>query len=99
MQKNAESSNVTRDDDTSTLVNCRDRARLMSSVSKTFMDMGADFTDGFRIKGDDYELKIEPSPDIAALRIFAAANTAEQSKELAFSAASFVRELEKRLDN
>lgn len=83
----------------SSSVNCRDRARLMSAVSKTFMDMGADFSDGFCLRGDGYELKIEPNPDIASLRIFAAANSTEQSKELAFSAASFIEELEKRLDN
>ena len=80
-------------------VRCRDRARLMSTVSKTFMDMGADFSDGFRIEGDDYVLRIEASPDIEALRILTSAATAEQSKELAFSAASLLKELEKRLDN
>lgn len=80
-------------------VSCRDRARLMSSVSKSFMDMGADFSDGFSLRGEDYELRIEAHPDIAALRIFASANTSEQSKELAFSAKSFIEELEKRLDN
>lgn len=80
-------------------VNCRDRARLMSSVSKTFMDMGADFSDGFCLKGDGYELRIEASPDMEALRILASANSVEQSKELAFSAASLLKELEKRLDN
>ncbi len=83
----------------STSVNCRDRARLMSTVSKTFMDMGADFNDGFRITGDDYELRIEANPDMEALRILASANSSEQSKELAFSAASLLNELEKRLDN
>lgn len=87
------------DDEITASVSCRDRARLMSSVSKTFMDMGADFSDGFCLRGEDYELRIEPNPDIAALRIFAMASTAEQSKELAFSAASFLKELEKRLDN
>ena len=80
-------------------VNCRDRARLMSSVSKTFMDMGADFSDGFCIKGDDYELKIEANPDMEALRILASANSVELSEELAFSAASLLEELEKRLEN
>lgn len=100
-QKSIENSKNSNDVDgrISASVNCRDRARLMSSISKTFMDMGADFSDGFRLKGDDYELKIEAIPDIAALRIYAAANTVEQSKELAFSAASFVKELENRLDN
>lgn len=100
-QKNADNSSVSRKDKggAAASVSCRDRARLMSSVSKSFMDMGADFSDGFRIRGDDYELRIAPSPDIAALRIFAAAGSSEQSKELAFSAAAFVKELEKRLDN
>lgn len=80
-------------------VSCRDRARLMATVSKTFMDMGADFSDGFRLKGEDYELRIEASPDIEALRILASANTAEQSEELAFSAAELLKALEKRLEN
>ena len=78
---------------------CRDRARLMSEVSRVFMGMGADFTDGFRLRGDGYELRIAANPDIAALKIIASAHTSEQSRELAFSAASFVKELEKRLDN
>ena len=86
-------------DYSSTSVSCRDRARLMSTVSRTFMDMGADFSDGFRLKGDGYELKIQASPDTEALRILASANNAEQSKELAFSAASLLEALEKRLDN
>ena len=86
-------------DYSSTSVSCRDRARLMSTVSKTFMDMGADFSDGFCLKGDGYELRIEANPDIEALRILASANTVEQSKELAFSAASLLEELEKRLDD
>ncbi len=100
-QKKAEKSVNPRSDSdySSTSVSCRDRARLMSTVSKTFMDMGADFSDGFCLKGDGYELRIEASPDIEALRILASANTVEQSKELAFSAASLLEELEKRLDD
>lgn len=84
---------------TSAGISCRDRARLMSTISKTFMDMGADFSDGFCLRGDDYELRIEANPNIEALRILASANTLEQSRELAFSAASLLEELEKRIDN
>lgn len=100
-QKNSEASPDRHADGkfSSSSVNCRDRARLMSSVSKTFMDMGADFSDGFCLKGEDYELRIEANPEIEALRILASANSVEQSKELAFSASSLLKELEKRLDN
>lgn len=77
---------------------CRDRARLMDSVSAVFMDMGADFSDGIHLKGTDFELSVSPFPSTAALCIRASANDAELARELSASAASLIRELEKRLD-
>lgn len=79
-------------------VTCRDRARLMNSVSCAFMSMGADYSDGFCLRGEDYEIRISAMPDTAALRVSANAADAESARELAFSAAALVRELEKRLD-
>lgn len=78
---------------------CRDRARLMDAVSCAFMDMGADYSDGFRMKFTDCELRVSPRPDIAALRISANAYDTEAARELVADAAVLIRELEKRLDN
>ncbi len=77
---------------------CRDRARLMDSVSAVFMDMGADFSDGLWLRGSDFELSVFPMPHTAALCIRANSEDAELARELSASAAALVKELEKRLD-
>lgn len=79
-------------------VSCRDRARLMDRISCAFLDMGADYSDGFCIKGEDYELRISALPDTAALRISANAADTELASELAVSAAGLIKEMENRLD-
>lgn len=77
---------------------CADRARLMDSISAAFLDLGADFSDGFALRGEDYELRISPLSASAAVRVAANAQDAETAKELAESARMLVAELEKRLD-
>ena len=77
---------------------CADRARLMDCVSSAFMDLGADYSDGFRLRGDGYELRISPLSGLAAVKIAANADDAETAKELVGSACALVSELEKRLD-
>ncbi len=37
---------------------CADRARLMDSISAAFLDLGADYSDGFTLRGKDYELRL-----------------------------------------
>lgn len=77
---------------------CADRARLMDSISAAFLELGADYSDGFSLKGDDYELRISPLAVGAKLRIEANANDTETARELADAACALVSELEKRLD-
>ncbi len=77
---------------------CSDRARLMDSISCAFLGLGADYSDGFLYRGEDYELRISAMPDSAAVRISANAADAETAKELISSASALVAELEKRLD-
>lgn len=79
-------------------VSCRDRARLMDKVSSVFLDMGADLSDGFILRGDGYELRINALPETAALRITASADDTELASELCFSASELVKELENRLE-
>lgn len=78
---------------------CADRARLMDSVSSAFLGLGADYSDGFVYKASDYELRIAPLTDAAAVGIYANAGDTETAQELALSAAALLRELEKRLAN
>ena len=77
---------------------CADRARLMDSISAAFLDLGADYSDGFALRGEDYELRISPLSASAAVRIAANAQDSETARELAESACALVTELEKRLD-
>ncbi len=79
-------------------VSCTDRARLMDRICAAFMDMGAEFDDGFCFRGSDYELRISAVPDAAAVRICANAADTELARELAVSASELVREMENRLD-
>lgn len=77
---------------------CSDRARLMDSISAAFLDLGADYSDGFALRGEDYELRISPLSASAAVRIAANAQDSETARELAEAACALVTELEKRLD-
>ncbi len=77
---------------------CADRARLMDRISAAFLGLGADYSDGFRLRGGDYELRISPLPQRTAVRIAANAKNAETARELVGSALALVSELEKRLD-
>lgn len=77
---------------------CIDRARLMDSVSTAFIGLGADYSDGFRLRGGDYELHICPLAGRTAVRIAANAGDTETARELVDSACALVSELEKRLD-
>ena len=77
---------------------CEDRARLMDSLSSAFIELGADCSDGFCLRGDGYELRISPLSECAAVRIAANAGDTETARELVGSALALVSELEKRLD-
>lgn len=77
---------------------CADRARLMDSICTAFLELGAEYSDGFCLAGSDYELRISPLSGSAKVRVAANAADAETARELAESACMLVGELEKRLD-
>ena len=80
-------------------VSCADRARLMGKLSSAFIELGADCSDGFCLRGEDYELRISPVSSAAALRISANAADVETAKELTESAAALVEEFSRRIDD
>lgn len=86
------------DDGDGSRVICRDRARLMDSVSAVFMDFGADFSQGLRLKGADFELSVAPVSNAAALKIQTDSEDAELAKELTAVTSELIEALEKRLD-
>lgn len=65
---------------------CRDRAALMGALSRSLMDMGADYSDGIRLRGRGYRLHISPLASRSAVRIAVEAEDAEFARRLAFSA-------------
>lgn len=73
---------------------CKSRAGLMAELSKAMLDMGASFSDGLRLSGENYALRISPLAKSSAIRISVASEDAEFAKELAISA----RDLAKALD-
>lgn len=73
---------------------CRSRAALMGALSQVFLDMGADYSDGIRLKGRNYRLHIAPRASRSAVRISVEAQDAEFARRLAFSA----RELAEAFD-
>ncbi len=79
-------------------VPCYDRARLMDRICSAFIDLGAEFDDGFCLRGEGYELRISALPDCAALQIGANASDAELAEELVSSASHLICEMEKRLE-
>lgn len=65
---------------------CRSRAELMGALSRTLMDMDADYSDGIRLRGARYSMHIAPLSGRSAIRISVAAQDAEFARELAVSA-------------
>lgn len=72
---------------------CRDRAELMGTLSELFMDMGADYSDGLRLRTERYSLHIRPCAGRSAVRIGVRADDAEFAKELALSAKALAQAL------
>lgn len=65
---------------------CRSRAALMGALSEVFLDMGADYSDGIRLRGKNYSLRIAPRSSRSAVRISVESADAEFARRLAFSA-------------
>ena len=73
---------------------CRSRAELMGALSEVMLDMGADYSDGIRLRGKRFDLHISPLARSSAIRIAVSSQDAEFAKELAVSA----KELAQALD-
>ena len=73
---------------------CRDRARLMGTLSELMLELDADYADGIRLKGADYALHIAPLAGREAVRIAVQADDAEFAKELCLSARRIAEAIE-----
>ena len=73
---------------------CRDRARLMGTLSELFLELGADYADGLSLAAPRFSMHIRPSPLRSAIRIAVDAADAEFAREIALSA----REVAQALD-
>ena len=74
---------------------CRDRARLMGTLSELMLELDADYDDGIRLKGADYALHIAPLAGREAVRIAVQAQDAEFARELCLSARRVAEAIEK----
>lgn len=72
---------------------CRNRARLMGTLSELMMELGADYADGIRLRGKDYELHISPSAVRSAVRIAVRSPDAELARTLCLSAREVAEKL------
>lgn len=73
---------------------CRDRAAAMGTLSELMMDMGADYSDGLRLRGRSYSLHIAPVRERSALRLRVSAQDAEFARSLALSARELIEALD-----
>ena len=72
---------------------CENRARLMGTLSELMLDMGAEYDDGIRLRGRDYELHISPSAVRSAVRIAVKSPDAELARALCLSAREVAEKL------
>ena len=73
---------------------CRSRASLMGALAGELLDMGADYSDGIRLRGRRYSMHISPLARRSAIRISVAAQDAEFARELALSAKKMAENLD-----
>ncbi len=73
---------------------CRDRALLMGTLSELFLPLGADYSDGLRLRAPRFQMQIRPSPSRSAVRIDVRADDAELARSLALSAREVARALD-----
>ncbi len=74
---------------------CRDRARLMGTLSELMLELGADYDDGIRLRGPGYELHIAPLAGREAVRFAVRAQDAEFARELCLSARRIAEAIER----
>lgn len=75
---------------------CRDRARLMDMLSKGFLELGGDFSDGLSFALGGETVKIAPMSGTSALKISALSDS-ETAKELISSVERLISDTEKQL--
>ena len=73
------------------VIPCRDRARLMRAASESFMELGADFTDGLHFRDGSWQIGLRPSAREASLLLDA------NSREAADAAEKLIQLMENRL--
>ena len=72
---------------------CRDRAGLMGTLAELMLELGAEYDDGIRVHGRDFELHISPSAARPAVRIAVRSEDAEFAKALCLSAKEVAEKL------
>ena len=70
---------------------CRDRARLMRAASETFLELGADFTEGLHVRDGAWSIGLRPSARDSHLLLDA------NTPEAADTAAKLIRLMEEHL--
>ena len=73
------------------VIPCRDRARLMRAASESFLELGADFTDGLHVRDGAWQIGLRPSAKDSKLVLDA------NTPEAADSAARLLRLIEKQI--
>ncbi len=76
--------------DTGLRCRCRDRARLMGTLSELFLPLGADFSDGIGLESERFTLRIRPSAASEAVCVDVRSPDAEFAKELTLSAKAVI---------
>ena len=72
---------------------CESRAELMGALSELMLDMGADYSDGLRLRTGAIRCTSAPCAGRSAVRIGVRADDAEFAKELALSAKALAQAL------
>ena len=65
----------------------------MGTLSELMLDMGAEYDDGIRLRGKDYEMHICPSAVKSAVRIAVRSDNAEFARALCLSAKDVAEKL------
>lgn len=73
---------------------CRDRAGLMRVLSQSLLELGADYSDGIRLAGQNYSLHISPLSAVSSLRVAVSSPDAELARALAVSAKELINALQ-----
>ena len=92
-KKQSVSATATRTPRYSREIPCRNRARLMRTLSEQLMEAGADFTDGLQLRNHTGKIRIAPSTTVSALQIEADAKTEEAAEHLLSSYATMIKNL------